>query len=538
MEWLEPEVAEPRPGVTGFPIESPPEEAARRRRRVDTESNGSVSPSDTPLNGDASAANTPIHLKLALKTPLTDELRRDSSIRRSGRHRSPLNYYEQAKADLGIERRSASPPSRSLTSRPPSRDSRPQERKPKNGGPTIKLRMSRRREGKESIVSAQASAPEVKEESAPLEPSGDQKIQIINKDYCAACGGGGNFVCCETCPRSYHFTCVDPPLDDSMLPDGAWYCRQCEARRKPPIPFEKSLFSDLLNLLDRTNPRQFKLPTGLQTMFEGVSAGPDGTYIDEYMLPPKKSKDSDESRRLEDKNGDIIACFKCHQTALQGPMATCDKCQTAWHVDCIDPPVQSIPNRWVCPNHPEKAARLRRRPRKPTIVESNLSRGLKNDGLIEIADEDSDYGPVREVPFLNIYNTEAGVAAPVVKKRSQRLFEGDNGVVYRLPAQSIKLDFIELVHKINERTYSDSNEQRLLVALDEIAAQPDEKREAVRDLMYLKLQGPATSAAQAHENLLRIADAAVHADDEAQYAAIKRLIELKGRDKLMAFLTS
>lgn len=436
--------------------------------------------------------------------------------------------------DMGIDGNVPESPSRSVTSTLRSQGTNGTDDNQKNGSRSVKVRISRRREGKDNSPVQPKIEPDVVEDLS----IGESKSQIINNDYCAACGGQGNFVCCESCPRSFHFTCVDPPLDDSLLPDGAWYCRQCEARRKPPIPYEKSLFSELLNFLDRTNPRQFRLPTGLQTFFEGVGVSPDGTYIDETMLPSKKPKDMDESKRLEDKNGDIIICCKCLNTALQGPMITCDKCQTVWHVDCIDPPVQSIPNRWICPNHPEKAASLRRRPRKPVIVESNLKRGLKNDGLIEVADEDGEYGPVRQIPFFNVYNTSSGFAAPVIKKRAQKVIEGEDGVIYKLPAQAIKLDFIELVHKQREMLYPETKEQRLLVALDEIAAKPDAEREAVRDLMYLKLQGPATSAAQAHENLLKIAEAAVRADDEAQYAAIKRLIEIKGRDKLMAFLTS
>lgn len=534
MGWLEPEVAEQRPGVTGFPIDTLPEESARRKRRVENDSNGSVSPRASSANGAGSETNTPIHLKLALKTELTDELRRDSSIRRSGRRHTELNYYDQAKMDMGLDDRADEPASRSVTSRPKAQDTNGTGDKQKNGSRSVKVRISRRREGKDNTPVQPKLEPDAVDDIL----IGESKPHIVNNDYCASCGGAGNFVCCESCPRSFHFTCVDPPLDDSLLPDGAWYCRQCEARRKPPIPYEKSLFSEMLNFIDRTNPRQFRLPTGLQTFFEGVGVSPEGVYVDETMLPSKKPKDIDECKRLEDKNGDLIICFQCHKTALQGPMTTCDKCQTVWHVDCIDPPVQSIPNRWICPNHPEKATNLRRRPRKPTIVESNLQRGVKNDGLIEVADEDEDYGPVRQIPFFNIHNTSSGFAAPVIKKRAQKVIEGEDGVIYKLPAQAIKLDFIELVHKQREISYPETNEQRLLVALDQIAAQPDAEREAVRDLMYLKLQGPATSAAQAHENLIKIADAAVRADGEAQYAAIKRLIEIKGRDKLIAFLTS
>ena len=44
-----------------------------------------------------------------------------------------------------------------------------------------------------------------------------------NEENCGACGGPGRFLCCEGCPKSFHFTCLEPPIDENDLPDDSWY---------------------------------------------------------------------------------------------------------------------------------------------------------------------------------------------------------------------------------------------------------------------------------------------------------------------------
>ena len=40
-----------------------------------------------------------------------------------------------------------------------------------------------------------------------------------NREYCEACLDGGELICCEKCPLSFHPSCCDPPCDASDLPD-------------------------------------------------------------------------------------------------------------------------------------------------------------------------------------------------------------------------------------------------------------------------------------------------------------------------------
>lgn len=53
----------------------------------------------------------------------------------------------------------------------------------------------------------------------------NRKRRDINDDECATCGDGGDLLCCDNCPRSYHLECASL----EFVPKGAWRCDVCNA---------------------------------------------------------------------------------------------------------------------------------------------------------------------------------------------------------------------------------------------------------------------------------------------------------------------
>ena len=51
---------------------------------------------------------------------------------------------------------------------------------------------------------------------------------VQDTEACEVCGEVGKVLLCDTCPRVFHLSCVDPPL--SEVPEGDWSCDFCVSR--------------------------------------------------------------------------------------------------------------------------------------------------------------------------------------------------------------------------------------------------------------------------------------------------------------------
>ncbi|TKA45541.1 hypothetical protein B0A54_04080 [Friedmanniomyces endolithicus] len=306
-------------------------------------------------------------------------------------------------------------------------------------------------------------------------PIGDDDNEELseNNDFCSACGGSGFLLCCDGCDRSFHFSCLDPPLNDEASElNEPWFCYICVAKRpiaseQPDKLPQRGLFAPLFSILRKQNPSNFALPPDIRDYFEGVQADGNGNFIEALHSRTRNRAGYDELPdyyKLKDSKGKTVLCYHCSKSA-QGqpprPIIQCDYCNENWHLDCLDPPMANPPARnwdgkkvhdWMCPLHADQELRKIdasllvprrkvhvRRPRNPKIVDAALPRGFQNNGVIDVQDEQS--GDDSDTEFYEEESPD----------------EPNEPVIHRMPARGIKLDFIDRVkstriqHIRNER---------------------------------------------------------------------------------------
>ncbi|KAK7079830.1 PHD finger protein 12, partial [Halocaridina rubra] len=222
-----------------------------------------------------------------------------------------------------------------------------------------------------------------------------------NHDSCDACGEGGDLICCDLCPASFHLGCHDPPLEEEDIPMGQWMCHQCRyvgpdddrtsvssgksnksskgVKRKDKdeekssssvasrldlnekkvcssgreFEISDSPLSTLIKAAASVNPKQFNLPyeMTLPVYFPGEPKHAIGKTNGN-----RKNSQRKKSHELDNGLVPLPAklCFQCKKSCRVGPLVPCDYCPLYFHLDCLDPPLTTPPmGKWMCPNHPQ-----------------------------------------------------------------------------------------------------------------------------------------------------------------------------------------
>ncbi|XP_043274528.1 PHD finger protein 12 [Venturia canescens] len=196
-----------------------------------------------------------------------------------------------------------------------------------------------------------------------------------NRDSCDACRDGGELICCDKCPASFHLQCHDPPLDPAEIPHGEWMCHSCRCSAKKqdikeksgPSTARKRKKKSALEILalaaSLVNPREFELPRELRLpiTFPGTdkveaNSGKRGKQPGAACNNGERRPSNRKGQCLE--GGPVVPlparlCFECGKSCKRAPLVACDYCPLYFHQDCLDPPLTAFPSgRWMCPNHP------------------------------------------------------------------------------------------------------------------------------------------------------------------------------------------
>ncbi|XP_046385896.1 PHD finger protein 12 [Ischnura elegans] len=249
-----------------------------------------------------------------------------------------------------------------------------------------------------------------KKEGKELHPYYKRPGKGHNHDSCDACSEGGDLLCCDRCPASFHLQCHDPPLEKEDIPVGEWLCHCCKvtraseecqvvkgedipdnklrgtkkketsndhpetleknddgrnSRRKPGFSEEVADGNDnrsdagkchplqlLAKAASMMNPKQFELPRDMMISvpFPGTDKVTGKVTGRRSSVVKKKPYELD--------NGlvplPVRVCFECGKSCRKAPLVACDYCPSLFHQDCLDPPLTALPTgKWMCPNHAE-----------------------------------------------------------------------------------------------------------------------------------------------------------------------------------------
>ncbi|VIO90825.1 PHD-finger family protein [Brugia malayi] len=222
----------------------------------------------------------------------------------------------------------------------------------------------------EACTACPTTSSKTKKVSSVIKEKPARRWKSINSQYCSSCMEGGELLCCDRCPASFHLMCHEPPIERSSIPSGKWLCNRCThavandtspkaIKKVPKLDAECSSvdarrnnatisgimeqntdsgLSALAVLADAalaTNAEQFSIPYDLSCQIPPLPF--DERLTSTQLVPPPKA-----------------VCHLCASRNEKSTMIQCDFCSLCYHLDCLTPPLPSVPkDKWMCPAHVE-----------------------------------------------------------------------------------------------------------------------------------------------------------------------------------------
>lgn len=369
----------------------------------------------------------------------------------------------------------------------------------------------------QALIAPPQSSPAQKQKTKKTKGNNNEKpnqLRQENNPFCDACGEGGSLLCCDHCPSSFHFFCCDPPVDPKNLPTGDWLCRRCHPLpipSKPPHPF-----GPLLEQACMANPLEFCLPVEMQKydVFPGVSR----KLLSKKIAAP-----------LQDGDAKELYCYACNRGPRAGCLVSCDFCPLVFHLDCVHPPLSTIPTSvWMCPvhaehmmpgfDHPRLTERLR------ALSESRVAVSCQNVKLDFLT-------KVNRIPHykrLTRHHNRRAVAVPEAIKAlysSPLLDEGDEGL-------ALSHSLLTQAELVSYHRWEEQQMRKSVVTTREPAITA-EQDEWTREAIMCQLEQSEEQAAASKKPPVCIASFTstgaqserAHSDSEAFFAA-QGLVEL------------
>ncbi|KAL6206272.1 hypothetical protein ACLB2K_023520 [Fragaria x ananassa] len=108
---------------------------------------------------------------------------------------------------------------------------------------------------------------------------------------CVVCDLGGNLLCCDSCPQTYHLQCLNPPL--KRIPNGKWQCPNCCKKSDRPEPL--NYLADTISKRARTKTATSKAKAEIKSPEkEKVSQ-----IFGDTIVAKKRSSSKGKARRVK-----------------------------------------------------------------------------------------------------------------------------------------------------------------------------------------------------------------------------------------------